>query len=89
MLMETKCNVFEKLITSIVEGMEDCVNTWCSKKEISNISLLEWKTTVIKQTHNKVVELKHKSSHHNASKKNIVIPIDNVSGIVYYELGLI
>ena len=43
--METKCNVFEKLITSIVEGMEDCVNTWCSKKEISNISLLEWKTT--------------------------------------------
>ena len=47
---------FEKAKTSIVEG----IDTWCNKKGIPKISLLEQKTTVIKQIDNNIMELKHK-----------------------------
>ena len=43
---ESYCPNFEKAITRIVEGIDDCINTWCTIKRISKI--LEWKTIVIK-----------------------------------------
>ena len=37
--------IFKKTNTSNVGSIDDCINTWCTKKGISKISLLEWKTT--------------------------------------------
>lgn len=39
---ESKCSDFEKVETSIVEGIDNCINTWCTKKGISKISWLQW-----------------------------------------------
>ena len=62
-----KSTDFEKAKTSIVEGVHDSINTWFTKKGISKISLLEWKTTEIKQIDNDIVQLKNKSAFYKAS----------------------
>ena len=49
------------------------MNTWCTNKEISKISLLrwKWKITVIKQIDNKIVELKNKSAYHKPNTRSL------------------
>ena len=44
---QNSCSDFEKAETSIVEGIEKCVNAWRAEKEICKISLWKWKTRVI------------------------------------------
>ena len=61
--MVEMCTDFEKDKISIVDDIDDCINTWCTKKRISKIILLEWKTTVFKQIVKETVELKNKSVH--------------------------
>lgn len=58
--LEELSSDFEKGKTSIVEGIDGSIDTWCNKKGIPKISLLEQKTTVIKQIDNNIMELKHK-----------------------------
>ena len=64
---EGECTDLKKSKTSIVEGIDDCINTWYTKKGISKISFMEWKTAVIKQTDKKIVELKTESACHQVS----------------------
>ena len=64
---ESKWTYADKTKTSIVEGIDDCINTWCTTKGISRMYLLEWKTTVIKEIGNKITELKNKPACHKAS----------------------
>ena len=48
-----------KAKTGIVKGIGDCINTWHIKKGMSEISLLESKTALIKQIDHKNVKLKN------------------------------
>ena len=58
---ENKCTDFVKAKASIAECIDDCINnTWFTEKEISKISLLEWRTALIKQTENAIARLKKK-----------------------------
>ena len=62
---ESKYIHFEKSKTYIVEGIDDSSNT------ISKMSLLEWKSTIIKQTYNKIAQLKIKSTFSKASPNSL------------------
>ena len=64
---ENECTDIEKAKATIAKGIDDCINTWRTKKGISKIFLLERKTTITKQIDNKIVELKNRSSYHKAS----------------------
>ena len=64
-------NDFEKAKTSLVTSTDDCIDTWCTKKGVHKTSLLEWKTIVIIQLHNKIVELENKSVYHEASTNSL------------------
>ena len=69
--MVEMCTDFEKDKISIVDDIDDCINTWCTKKRISKIILLEWKTTVFKQIVKETVELKNKSVHQKTSTNSL------------------
>lgn len=62
---------FKSFKTSKAGSIDDCVNTWCTKKQIFKISLLERKTTVIKQNDNKFFILKTIQACHAASTKSL------------------
>ena len=62
---ESKYIHFEKSKTYIVEGIDDSSNT------ISKISLLEWKSTIIKQIYNKISQLKIKLTFSKASPNSL------------------
>ena len=67
---------FKSFKTSKAGSIDDCVNTWCTKKRIWKTSLPEWQTTVTKHTDNKIARLKNSSVFHKArknSKKNYKI----------------
>ena len=49
---------FKSFKTSKAGSIDDCVNTWCTKKRIWKTSLPEWQTTVTKHTDNKIARLK-------------------------------
>lgn len=60
-------------------------NTWCTEKEISNLSLLEWKSTVNKKIGNKIINVRNDQIRKTLTdfhQNYIVIPRDKASGKV-------
>ena len=82
---KSRCTVFEIAKASIGEGIDDYINTWCTEKEISNLSLLEWKTTVNKKIDNKIINVRNDQIRKTLTdfhQNYIVIPRDKASGKV-------
>lgn len=39
---------WKKVKSTITEGLNDCINTWCCKHEIDKSGLMEWKSKINK-----------------------------------------
>ena len=50
-----------------VDGINDCFNTWCSKKKYPKYLYLGWRTAVIKQIENEIAEFGNTSKVVNKS----------------------
>ena len=51
---ETNNISWEKAKSTITEGLNDCIDTWCSKHGINKSVLMEWKDRVIDSVDEKI-----------------------------------
>ena len=59
---ETNNISWEKAKSTIIKGLNDCIDTWCSKHGIDKSLLMEWKDKVINKVDGKIKTLSNKTS---------------------------
>jgi len=73
---ETKPINFQYAKVNILKGLDDCITSWCNKKGVPEVSLVEWKNVVMEEVVDRIKHLQETSVEHKkslTSLNNVVV----------------